>query len=62
MTVIFSVNMFLGSVGVAVTSEDQETEEIRCESCAAYDEDELWVLDFGRVNKPREGFEHDGNA
>lgn len=47
---------------MTVTSEDEKTENIRSQAETANYEDEFGVVDLGRVNKPREGFEEDRYA
>lgn len=57
--VVLSVRVLLVSMRMAMAPEDEETEDVRKQAETAYDEDELRVVDLGRVDESREGLEED---
>jgi hypothetical protein len=50
--VILSMRVLLVSMGMAMTTKDEETDKVRGQTETSHDEDELRVLDLGRVDEP----------
>lgn len=47
---------------VTMSSQNQKASQVRSETKRADDEDELWIADFGRVDKSSDGFQYDRKA
>lgn len=54
-----SVRVLVMPMRMTVTSEDEESQYVREQTETAYDEDELRVADFGRVDESCERLEDD---
>ncbi|GKT41798.1 uncharacterized protein ColSpa_01978 [Colletotrichum spaethianum] len=61
--IVFAVVVgVIAAVGVAVAAEDKEADEVRGETEGTDDENQLGVIDLGRVEESGNGFENDGDA
>lgn len=49
-------------VAMAMAAENEETNKVGEQSCGTNNEDELGVLNLGRVDESSEGFKDDGDA
>jgi hypothetical protein len=56
------VIMVVIAMRVSVPAEHEEAHKIGEQASRANDENELWVLDFGRVDKSGDGFKNNGDA
>jgi hypothetical protein len=61
MTVV-AVIVFPWAVRVPVSSKNSETNQVRGKAQTTNNQDKLGVSNLGRVDKTREGFEHDRYA
>lgn len=60
--VLVIVAMVVSSMPMSMATQDDETDKVGEETGATDDEDELGVLDLGRLDESGDGFEDDGDA
>lgn len=61
-SVVMIVAMIRRSMGVSMSAQDEESNDVREEAQGTDDEDKLWVEDFWWIDKSGDSFENDGKT
>jgi len=59
---VVAVIVFARAVRVSVATKNSKASQVRGKAQATNNQDKLGISNLGRVDKSREGFEHDGYA